>query len=119
MTHSTILELIQRIDDFSADCERREHTDTGEAWDLLHEIREELDAARRCDAKSKPVRVVAHIRGGVVSDVELPVGVTLEVRDYDVDGVEDERIHKDAAGRRYTRQLWGDTAAESTEGSES
>ncbi len=119
MTHSTILELIQRIDDFSANCERREHTDTGEAWDLLHEIREELDAARRSDARSKPVRGVANIRGGVVSDVELPVGVTLEVRDYDVDGVEDERVHQDAVGRRHTRALWGDTAAEPSEGSES
>ena len=119
MTDCTILELIHRIDDFSAECERREHTDTGEAWDLLHEIREELDAARRCDAGSKPVRVVAHIRGSAVSDVELPVGVILEVRDYDVDGVEDECMHRDAAGRRHTRQLWGDTAAELTEGSES
>ena len=119
MTDSTILELIQRIDDFSADCERREHTDTGEAWDLLHEIREELDAARRYDAGSKPVRVIAHIRGGVVSNVELPVGVTLEVCDYDVDGVEDERMHQDAAGRRHTRALWDNTAAEPSEGSES
>ena len=119
MTDSTILELIQRIDDFSADCERREHTDTGEAWDVLHEIREELDAARRRDAGSKPIRVVAHIRGGVVSDVELPGGVTLEVRDYDVDGVEDERVHQDEAGRRHTRQFWSDTAAEPAEGGES
>ena len=119
MTESTILELIQRIDDFSADCERREHTDTGEAWDVLHEIREELDAARRRDAGSKPIRVVAHIRGGVVSDVELPGGVTLEVRDYDVDGVEDERVHQDEAGWRHTRHLWGDTAAEPAEEGES
>lgn len=119
MTDSTILELIQRIDDFSADCERSEHTDTGEAWDLLLEIRETLKAARQRAAGSKPARVVAHIRGGVVTDVELPGGVTLEVRDYDVDGVEDERIHQDAFGRRHTRALWGDTAAEPSEGGES
>ena len=49
---STIDELIQLIDDFSAECEQRQHTDTGDAWDLLRTIRGRLDAIRRDRAGS-------------------------------------------------------------------
>ena len=49
------------------------------------------------------------ISGGAVQSVSKPIGVVLEIRDYDVDGadVEDSDIYKqDENGDWYQQMLW-------------
>ena len=35
-------DLVERIDDFEAECEEEDYTDTGDAWNLLYVIRDRL-----------------------------------------------------------------------------
>lgn len=42
-------DLIRQIDEFRASCEENEHTDTGEAWDLLLHIRKILVHRQHAD----------------------------------------------------------------------
>ena len=53
---------------------------------------------------SKTVRVI--VSGGVVQHVEVPEGVTVIVRDYDVDGVESDLLQQDRGGDNYIESIW-------------
>lgn len=46
------------------------------------------------------------VEGGVVQHVEVPSGVTVVVRDYDVDSCDEIDLERDANGDRYFEQLW-------------
>lgn len=50
--------------------------------------------------------VTVTVVGGVIQHVELPDDVRVVVHDYDVDGVEDERIEKDDNGDRRIVLVW-------------
>jgi len=54
----------------------------------------------------KTVRIT--VEGGVVQHVQVPKGVTVVVRDYDVDG-EDEGLEEDENGDKYVESVWNDT----------
>jgi len=101
----TINGIIRRIGASSAECEEREHTDVGAVWDLLQWIRQQLTALQQ--AQTEPMQVVVDVKGGAVTDVQLPAGVTLEVHDYDPEGLDDNHLQKDPDGKRFTRHSWG------------
>jgi hypothetical protein len=45
--------------------------------------------------------------GGVADIYEVPKGITVEVRDYDCDAIDDaEDIKRDANGDRYLLKVW-------------
>ncbi len=46
------------------------------------------------------------VSGGVVQNVEVPEGVTVIVRDYDVDGVESDLLQQDRGGDNYIESIW-------------
>ena len=52
----------------------------------------------------KTVRIT--VSGGVVQHVEVPDGVTVIVRDYDVDGVENDLLQQDTGGDDYIKSIW-------------
>ena len=46
------------------------------------------------------------VQGGVVQHVEVPEGVTVIVRDYDVDGTETDLLQQDENGDNYIEAIW-------------
>lgn len=44
--------------------------------------------------------------GGLVTNIEVPEGVNVIVYDYDVDGVDEDRIITDDLGNKCTRTSW-------------
>lgn len=52
----------------------------------------------------KIVRVT--VEGGVIQWVEVPDGVTVIVRDYDVDGTEADQLQQDENGDEFIESLW-------------
>ena len=56
------------------------------------------------------MKKIVHItvEGGVVQHVEVPKGVQVIVRDYDVDGAE-EGLEEDENGDNYIESVWQDT----------
>jgi len=50
--------------------------------------------------------VYVFIEGGVVQDMQIPKGVRVVVRDYDVEGVEPERIQQDADKQEFVESVW-------------
>ena len=55
----------------------------------------------------KTVKVYVH--GGVVQNVDVPIGVVVEIYDYDVDEEDNEHVQKDDEGCRYVKSTWGQT----------
>jgi hypothetical protein len=51
-------------------------------------------------------KVLVFLEGGVVHDIQAPKGVTVIVRDYDVEGVEPERIQQDSSGQEFVGSVW-------------
>ena len=52
----------------------------------------------------KMVRVT--VEDGVVQHVEVSEGVQVIVRDYDVDGYEDEGLQQDDNGDQFIESIW-------------
>ena len=52
--------------------------------------------------------VIVIVEGGVVQDVDVPEGVTVRIRDYDVDHLDDSdpSIHIDEYGDYYVEGVW-------------
>ena len=46
------------------------------------------------------------VDGGAVTDVQAPAAVTVVVRDYDTDGVEQDGLDRDGEGRRCVTSIW-------------
>ena len=52
------------------------------------------------------LKVIVWVEGGLVQNVQVPPGVEVEVRDYDVDKGT-EYPHVDEEGCPYDRTVWG------------
>lgn len=52
----------------------------------------------------KIVRVT--VEGGVVQHVEVPEGVQVIVRDYDVDGTDADELEQDENGDHFIESIW-------------
>ena len=52
----------------------------------------------------KTVRVI--VSCGVVQHVDVPEGVTVIVRDYDIDGVDGHLLQQDRGGDSYIEAIW-------------
>lgn len=52
-------------------------------------------------SKSTQCEVMIFVRGGVVDVVLIPPGITVMVRDYDVDGCEEDELDRDSSGHCY------------------
>ena len=85
--------------------------------DLLVTYDKALAALEREEPATSARQVVVRVDSGTVSEVTTPPGVLVEVRDYDVDGVEDEHLHEDEDGHRHTRASWGEASDRTSEGS--
>jgi len=46
------------------------------------------------------------MEGGVIQNIEIPAGVVVKVYDYDLEGVEKDRIEKDGLGDDCTIAVW-------------
>ena len=46
------------------------------------------------------------VEGGVIQDVQVPDGVKVVVRDYDIDGEEPECLQRDEHGDAYIETIW-------------
>ena len=84
--------------------------------DLLVTYDKALAALERQERATPARQVVVCVDSGIISQVTTPPNVLVEVRDYDVDGVEDERLHRDETGRRHTRASWGEASDRTSEG---
>ena len=57
---------------------------------------------RDCKNITRPAKpVIINVRGGVAELLSKPTNITVRVRDYDVQGVEEERLQRDAQGNSY------------------
>lgn len=50
--------------------------------------------------------VTITVEGGVVQDVEVPPGVRVIVKDYDVEGMDEDRMTKDEDGNEYVESVY-------------
>ena len=50
--------------------------------------------------------VIITLEGGFIQDVQLPIGIRLIVRDYDVEGVPEDELQRDGNGRPYVEAIW-------------
>ncbi len=46
------------------------------------------------------------VEGGVVQHVEVPKGVQVVVKDYDVDGTEADQLRQDENGDEFIESIW-------------
>ncbi len=46
------------------------------------------------------------VEGGVVQHVEVPVGVQVVVKDYDVEGCDEIDVQQDEHGDNYFEAIW-------------
>ncbi|MEZ5943965.1 MAG: hypothetical protein R3C18_21420 [Planctomycetaceae bacterium] len=58
--------------------------------------------------------VLIIVSGGVVQDVICPAGITVVVRDFDVEGVEDEAVVTQG-DERFIESVWSANQGESAE----
>lgn len=57
------------------------------------------------DKRKRTVHVF--MQGGLIQDMQVPANVQVKVYDYDLDGIEGERIEADGKGERCTIVEWG------------
>lgn len=51
--------------------------------------------------------ILVVVEGGLIQEIYgIPPGVVIRVKDYDVDGVEEDRLQRDRDGRRYIESVW-------------
>ena len=59
-----------------------------------------------CHLVKQPHKIIVVVEGGLVQDVRtIPMGVEVEVRDFDSDGAHLE-IHRTPEGEGYLRTIW-------------
>lgn len=84
--------------------------------DISREVYQAMDMeqpAPERDAPKSTIQIV--IAGGAVQSVTKPKGITLEIRDYDVDGadIDNTDIYKqDKEGDWYQRMFWDENEME-------
>lgn len=52
--------------------------------------------------------------GGIIQDMIVPAGVKVLVRDYDIEGIEQERLVKGPDGNECTEETWTGDSIDST-----
>ncbi len=57
-------------------------------------------------AKQKKEKVIIIVQGGVADVFQKSDNVEVEIRDYDIDGTEDERLKKDKDGDEYIAAIY-------------
>lgn len=70
----------------------------------------ETHELKRFAKDEKQPDVIIEVEGGLVQDVKLPPGLTYEVRDFDVDGCDDDEVLKDDEDREYRKSSWNSGA---------
>ena len=104
----------------TGDGDELDRTALRDDWpDLLVTYNHALAALESNDRAASARHVVVHVEGGVVSDVTTPADVVVEVRIYNVDGIEEEHLHIDNDGRPHTVEWWGDVSDSCEKRSES
>jgi len=60
------------------------------------------------EVKDSLPRISIVVQGGLIQDISIPdnVNVVVEVRDYDVEGIDEDRIEKDDDGSECVRSEW-------------
>ena len=59
---------------------------------------------------STPHDIIVDLDGGLVQDVHaLPPGVRVVVRDYDIEGADDDELHTDDSGAKYYHSVYART----------
>ena len=54
-------------------------------------------------------RIVIVMEGGVIQDiVNIPPGVEIEVRDFDIEATIAEELEETPDGEQYVQSLWGE-----------
>lgn len=59
--------------------------------------------------------VVVTVTGGVASAEEIPPGIIVKIRDYDVEGCDEDKLVQDKEGNRYIEQIYHSSSATFTE----
>jgi len=52
------------------------------------------------------IRIVISVKGGAVIDVEAPSQADVVIRDYDIDGVDENLLDVDEEGDLYREMIW-------------
>lgn len=55
---------------------------------------------------SEKIKVFITLEGGVIHNVEKPENVEVVVMDFDIEGVEEARLKKNASGEEYVETVW-------------
>jgi hypothetical protein len=52
--------------------------------------------------------IIITIEGGLIQDVNIPKGckIRVKVMDFDVEGIESERVKTNKAGQEYVESYW-------------
>jgi hypothetical protein len=51
--------------------------------------------------------ILVIMEGALIQEIDgVPPGIVVRVKDYDVDGVDEDRLQQDEDGRRYIESLW-------------
>lgn len=74
----------------------------------LQEAQAEVDKLLHDGSYNEPLEVIVYVSGGVVQDVDVPNGVKVLVRDYDVEGCDltEPEIEEDESGNYYVESVW-------------
>ena len=74
---------------------------------------DELEALRHAVTRKivpPPHNIIVDLDGGLVQDVHaLPPGVRVVVRDYDIEGADDDELHTDDSGAKYYQSVYART----------
>lgn len=54
---------------------------------------------------SKKIKVIVNVLGGVAYPYQVPKDVVLEIRDYDVEGIDNKELNKDLDGGLFKREF--------------
>jgi hypothetical protein len=57
-------------------------------------------------AKQKKEKVIIIVQGGVADVFQKSKNVEVEIRDYDIDGTEEDRLQKDKDGDEYIAAIY-------------
>jgi len=52
------------------------------------------------------INVVISVKDGAVIDVEAPPQVDIVIRDYDIDGINEDLLDVDEEGELYREMIW-------------
>lgn len=109
-TRQQIQSIIEQVlqDNPQAYCDDMDEVMQHGYWwtDLGHEVFTVMVLEPEHVDRAGPLVVEIDLEGGMISHAKMPHGVRVVVRDYDTDGVELDRLHRDNDGRTYTQTNW-------------